>query len=204
MAKLLNINPYTPEERKLDEAVKVLKKGGVIIFPTDTVYVMGCSIHERKGIEKICQIKGVKLEKSLFTFICQNLSDAAKYAKQIPNPVFKVMKRVFPGPFTFILNASAEVPRILQYKRKTIGLRITSHQIPALLVEKLGHPMISSSLPERELEIEYSTDPSLMEEEYGKIVDIVIDGGIGDIGETTVVDCTEGEIEVIRDGIGEL
>jgi len=202
MAKLLEINPNNPENRKLADAVNILKKGGVIIIPTDTVYALACSIYERKAIEKICLIKNIKVEKSLFTFICQDLSHAAKYAKQITNSVFKIMKKVFPGPFTFILNASHEVPKILQYKRKTIGLRITDHQIPSRIIELLGHPIITSSLPEKELEIEYSTDPSLMKETYDKLVDMVIDGGIGDIEETTVIDCTENELEIVRQGKG--
>jgi len=204
MSKLIEVNTENPEKRKIDMLAANLKKGSVIIFPTDTVYAIGCSIYHKTAIERICKIKNVKLEKSLFSFICKDLSNASQYAKQIDNSIFKVMKRCLPGPFTFILKASHEVPKILQYKRKTIGIRISKHAVPTELVNALGHPLIISSLPKKELELEYYTDPSLINETYEKLVDYVIDGGIGGIEESTVVDCTAGELEIIREGMGEL
>ena len=201
---LLTINPINPEARKIQQVTDSLKRDGVIIIPTDTVYSLACSIHNRKAIERICKIKNVKVEKSLFTFICRDLSQAAIYAKQIDNSIFKLMKKSFPGPFTFILEASHEVPKVLQYKRKTIGLRIPDHEILLDLIDKMDSPLIVTSLPEKELEVEYSTDPTLMYDEYGNQVDFVIDGGIGDIEETTVLDCTGDELEIVRQGIGEI
>ncbi|MFK7899725.1 MAG: L-threonylcarbamoyladenylate synthase [Cyclobacteriaceae bacterium] len=204
MASFISINPDNPEERKIAEVVRHLQKGGVIIYPTDTVYALGCSVFDRKAIERICQIKQVKVEKSQFSFMCTDLSNASQYTKQVGSTIFKLMKKTLPGPYTFIINASGEVPKALQFKKKTVGIKIPDHRITNLLTQELGHPIISTSLPDKELEVEYYTDPSLMLDIYDKQVDVIIDGGIGEITPSTVLDCCDGDIEIVREGLGEI
>ena len=202
MALLIKIHPVNPQERLIKQVVDHLKSGGIIIYPTDTIYGMGCSIFEHKAIEKIAKFKKMDPKKNQLSFICNDLSDLSQYARQIDTPTYRLLKQNLPGPFTFILNASKEVPKILQTKKSTIGLRIPDCKIAMDIVRELGHPILSTSLPGDMIE-DY-TDPEIMVENFGHIAEIVIDGGIGGMQPSTIVDCTSGEFEIIREGKGEL
>lgn len=201
-ARLYRIHPENPEERKIREIASILRNGGLVIYPTDTVYGIGCDIFQPKAIEKIARLKNIKPEKASFAIICHDMSHLAEYAR-ISTPVFKVMKRALPGPFTFILPATSEVPRIFHNNRKTIGIRIPDHAIPRALVKELGHPILTSSIVDEDDVLEYSTDPELIFEKFGKHVDAVIDGGYGHNVASTVILCENDEFEVIRNGLGD-
>lgn len=201
-ARLFRIHPENPDERKIREIVAILREGGIVIYPTDTVYGIGCDIFQPKAIEKIAKIKNLKPEKANFAIICQDMSHLAEYAK-ISTPVFKVMKRALPGPFTFILPATSEVPRIFQNNRKTIGIRIPDHAIPKAIVKELGHPILTTSIVDEDDVLEYSTDPELIFEKFSTRVDAVIDGGYGQNVASTIVLCENDEFEVIRNGLGD-
>lgn len=201
---LLKIYPENPNPRYIRMVVECLLDGGIIIYPTDTVYGLGCDIFKLKAIERIAQIKGIKAEKANFSFICNDLSQLADYSKPIPNPIFKLMKSNLPGPFTFILNASNNVPKLIQSKKKTVGIRIPDNAIPLEIVRELGNPIMSTSIHDDDEIIEYTTDPELIYEKYNKLVDIVIDGGYGDNEPSTVVDCTVDVPIIIREGKGAL
>ena len=197
---IIRIHPDNPQERLIKQVAECLLDGGVIIYPTDTVYGFGCDIFQTKAIERICRIKGIEPAKANLSFVCSDLSDLSKYARAISTPQYRFIKTHIPGPFTFILTASKEVPKILKSKKETIGLRIPNHKITHAIAEKLGHPILSSSLPGEMLE-EY-TDPEQIYEKFEKLVDIVIDAGIGGMEYSTVIDLTEDEPVVIRQGIG--
>lgn len=197
---IIRIHPDNPQERLIKQVAECLLDGGVIIYPTDTVYGFGCDIFQPKAIERICRIKGIEPAKANLSFVCSDLSDLSKYARAISTPQYRFIKTHIPGPFTFILTASKEVPKILKSKKETIGLRIPDHKITHAIAEKLGHPILSSSLPGEMLE-EY-TDPEEIYAKFEKLVDIVIDAGIGGMEYSTVVDLTEDEPVVIRQGIG--
>lgn len=202
-ARLIKIHPDNPDPRRIQQVVEVLKQGGLVIYPTDTVYGLGCDIFHPKAIEKIARIKNLKPEKANFAFICHDMSHLAEYAK-VATPVFKVMKRALPGPFTFVLPATAEVPRLLNNKRKTIGIRIPDNQIILTLVKELGHPILTTSIVDEDDVLEYSTDPDLIFEKFQNQVDIVIDGGYGNNVASTIVLCENEEFEVVRQGLGDL
>ena len=197
---ILTIHPQDPQDRLIKKAVEVLRAGGVIIYPTDTVYGFGCDIFQPKAIERICRIKGIDPQKANLSFVCSDLSDLSKYAKSISTPQYRFIKNLIPGPFTFILPASKEVPKILKSKKDTIGLRVPDHNITHAIAAELGHPILSSSLPGDMVE-EY-TDPEYIHDKFEKLVDLVIDGGIGGMEYSTIVDMTEEEPVVIRQGIG--
>jgi tRNA threonylcarbamoyl adenosine modification protein (Sua5/YciO/YrdC/YwlC family) len=197
---IIRIHPDNPQDRLIKQVAECLLDGGVIIYPTDTVYGFGCDIFHPKAIERICRIKGIEPAKANLSFVCSDLSDLSKYARAISTPQYRFIKTHIPGPFTFILSASKEVPKILKSKKETIGLRIPNHKITHAIAEKLGHPILSSSLPGEMLE-EY-TDPEQIYEKFEKLVDIVIDAGIGGMEYSTVIDLTEDEPVVIRQGIG--
>lgn len=201
---LIQIHPDNPDAKKIAQVVDCLKKGGVIIYPTDTVYSIGCDLFNPKALERVARIKEIKLEKANFSIICHDLSHISEYAKSIENPVFKMMKKALPGPFTFILNASRNVPKIFQSKKKTIGIRVPENNIARTIVQQLGNPIVSTSVHDDDEVIEYTTDPELIHERYEKVVDMVINGGFGHIDASTVVDCTSGEPEIIRQGIGDV
>ncbi|PKP45721.1 MAG: threonylcarbamoyl-AMP synthase [Bacteroidetes bacterium HGW-Bacteroidetes-11] len=201
---LLRIYPENPSSRQIRTVVECLLDGGVIIYPTDTVYGMGCDIFKSKAIERIAQIKGIKAEKANFSFICSDLSQLSDYTRPITNDVFKLMKKNLPGPFTFILNASNSVPKLIQSKKKTVGIRIPGNNIPLEIVNELGHPIMSTSIHDDDEILEYTTDPELIYEKYKDLVDIVIDGGFGDNEASTIIDCTGIEPLIIREGKGEL
>ena len=197
---LVEINPRNIDSRLITQAVEVLKKGGLIIFPTDTVYSMGCDLRNKKALENLAKFKGIKLSKANFSIICHDLSNLSEYVKHIDRPTFKLLKHSFPGPFTFILPASKEVPKILQSRKKNIGLRIPDNLIAVAIIKTLGHPILSTSFPGDEVE-EY-TDPEIIFENWGNQIDMVVDGGIGGITPSTVVDCTTDAYQVIRQGAG--
>jgi tRNA threonylcarbamoyl adenosine modification protein (Sua5/YciO/YrdC/YwlC family) len=197
---LLTIHPQDPQDRLIKKAAEVLRSGGVIIYPTDTVYGFGCDIFQPKAIERICRIKGIDPQKANLSFVCSDLSDLSKYAKSISTPQYRFIKNYIPGPFTFILPASKEVPKILKSKKDTIGLRVPNHRITHAIAAELGHPILSSSLPGDMVE-EY-TDPEYIHEKFEKLVDLVVDGGIGGMEYSTIFDMTEVEPVVTRQGIG--
>jgi tRNA threonylcarbamoyl adenosine modification protein (Sua5/YciO/YrdC/YwlC family) len=198
---LLHIHPKDPQPRLVRTVVDTLKKGGLIIYPTDTIYGLGCDILQQSAIEKICRIKQVDPRKAQLSFICSDLSHLSDYTKQLSTPVFRLLREYLPGPFTFILPASKMVPKILQGKKDTIGLRIPDNPIALAIIEELGRPILSASLPGQLVE-DY-TDPEVMYENFRNDVDIVVDGGIGGTVPSTVVDCTGAEPVVTRQGLGE-
>jgi tRNA threonylcarbamoyl adenosine modification protein (Sua5/YciO/YrdC/YwlC family) len=197
---LISIHPRNPQERLIRQAAEILRNGGVIIYPTDTVYGLGCDIFQPKAIERVCRIKGIDPTKANLSFVCSDLSDLSKYAKSISTPLYRFIKNHIPGPFTFILPASREVPKILKSRKDTIGLRIPDHRITHALAAELGHPILSSSLPGEMVE-EY-TDPECIHDKFEKLVDLVIDGGIGGLQYSTIVDMTEEEPVITRQGMG--
>ncbi|AUC23677.1 MULTISPECIES: L-threonylcarbamoyladenylate synthase [Polaribacter] len=203
MAEFIKIYNENPNQKEIDKVVAVLKRGGLVIYPTDTVYGLGCDITNNKALEKIAQIKGVKLEKANFSFICNNLSHLSDYVKQIDSATFKVLKRALPGPYTFILPGSNNLPKVFK-KKKTVGIRIPDNNIIRTLVEALGNPIVSTSIRDEDEILEYTTDPELIFEKWSKRVDIVIDGGYGDNQGSTIIDFTDGYPEVIREGKGSL
>lgn len=197
---IISIHPNNPQERLIKQIADCLRKGGVIIYPTDTVYGLGCDIFQPNAVERICRIKGIDPEKANLSFVCSDLSDLSKYARSISTPQYRFIKQYIPGPFTFILPASKEVPKILKSKKNTIGLRVPDHVITHAIAAELGHPILSSSLPGEMVE-EY-TDPEIIHDRFGKLVDIVVDGGIGGMEYSTVVDMTDEQPEIIRQGLG--
>jgi len=197
---LLHVHPDNPNARHIKTIVECLQDGGVIIYPTDTIYGLGCNIYKHKAIERIARIKQVEPEKAQLSFVCYDLSDLSKYTRSISTPLYRLLKNYLPGPFTFILPASREVPKMIQGKKSTIGLRIPDNNIARAIVHDLGSPILSASLPGDMVE-EY-TDPELIYENFKNLVDIVVDGGIGNMIPSTVVDCTTDEYTVIRQGAG--
>jgi tRNA threonylcarbamoyl adenosine modification protein (Sua5/YciO/YrdC/YwlC family) len=197
---LLHLHPVNPQPRNIKTIVECLLDGGVIIYPTDTIYGLGCDIFQHKAVERICRIKQVDPAKAQLSFVCYDLSDLSNYTKSISTPLYRMLKNYLPGPYTFILPASKQVPKILKSKKDTIGLRIPDNTIARCLVRELGHPILSSSLPGDMVE-EY-TDPEMIHDKFEKLVDIVIDGGIGGILPSTIVDCTGEEPVVTRKGLG--
>jgi tRNA threonylcarbamoyl adenosine modification protein (Sua5/YciO/YrdC/YwlC family) len=201
---LIKIYPENPNEKAIQQAADVLRKGGIIIYPTDTVYGLGCDITNQKAIERICKIRNIKPEKANFSFICYDLSHISDYIKPIDNATFRVLKKALPGPFTFIFNASHAVPKLLSSNKKTVGIRVPDNNIAREIVKALGNPILSTSIHDEDDIIEYSTDPELIHEKYEDLVDLVIDGGYGDNIPSTVIDCTTGEFDIIREGKGQL
>ena len=203
MAQFIKLFNENPNEREIEKVIKVLKKGGLIIYPTDTVYGLGCDITNTKALEKIAKIKGVKLNKANFSFICSDLSNLSDYVKQIDSATFKILKRALPGPYTFILPGNNNLPKVFKNK-STVGIRVPDNAIIRELVKHLGNPIVSTSIYDEDDVIEYTTDPELIYEKWQDIVDIVIDGGYGDNTPSTVIDLSEGEIEIIREGKGSI
>lgn len=201
-AEFIKLYEENPEIDKIERIVRVLKSGGVVIYPTDTVYGIGCDFSNTKAVQRVCQIKNTKPQS--LSFICYDLSEIAQYTKGLNTPIFKVMKKALPGPFTFILNASNSVPKVLNAKKKTVGIRVPSNNIPREIVRSLGNPIITTSIHDEDEVLEYSTDPELIFEKYENLVDIVIDGGYGANVASTVVDCSHDDFEVIRQGLGDI
>jgi tRNA threonylcarbamoyl adenosine modification protein (Sua5/YciO/YrdC/YwlC family) len=199
---LIKIYPENPNPKDVKQVVDVLKNGGIIIYPTDTVYGMGCDITNARAVERIARFKNVQVEKSNFSFICSDLSHIAYYSKPVSNLVFKLLKSYLPGPFTFILNANSNVPKYFKGKKKTVGVRIPDNSIIIEIVRTLGNPIMSTSIHDDDEILEYSTDPELIHEKFMDIADIVIDGGYGNNVPSTIVDCTDDVPVIIRQGIG--
>ncbi len=199
---LLKIHPDNPGERHLKIIIDCLRSGGVIIYPSDTVYGMGCDITKIKAVDRVAQIKGIKREKANFSFVCSDLSQLSGYTRPIANHTYKVMRRALPGPFTFILNANNEVPHFFQSKKKTVGIRIPNHNVPIQIVEHLGNPIMTTSIHNDDEIIDYQTDPELIYEKFHRLVDIVIDSGHCGLVPSTVVDCTGDEMHIVRQGKG--
>ncbi len=199
----ITMHPQNPNPRDIDRVVAVLQRGGVVIYPTDTVYGIGCDITNVKAVERVIKLKGLKPKDAHFSFICKDLSNIADFAK-VSNPTFKLMKKNLPGPFTFILPGLHRVPDYFLSKRKTVGIRIPNHQIPLELVDRLGNSILTTSLKDNDEVVEYTTDPELIYENYKNLVDVVIDGGIGGNIPSTIVDCSGDEPVILREGLGEL
>jgi tRNA threonylcarbamoyl adenosine modification protein (Sua5/YciO/YrdC/YwlC family) len=198
---LLQVHPHDPQPRNIKTIVECLMDGGVIIYPTDTIYGLGCNIFKHKAIERICRIKNADPLKAQLSFVCYDLSDLSSYTKSISTPLYRLLKSCLPGPYTFILPASKEVPKILKSKKNTIGLRVPDNNIARTIVKESGNPILSASLPGDMVE-EY-TDPELINENFKNLVDIIVDGGPGGMLPSTVVDCTSDEPIVVRKGLGE-
>ncbi|WP_412984573.1 L-threonylcarbamoyladenylate synthase [Pontimicrobium sp. IMCC45349] len=203
MAEYVRIYEENPNPRDIDKVVKVLRSGGLIIYPTDTVYGLGCDITNIKALERVAKIKGVKLEKSNFSFICNDLSNLSDYVKQIDNATFKLLKRALPGAYTFILPGAKSLPNPFK-KKKTVGIRVPDNSIAQEIVYQLGNPIISTSIRDEDEVIEYTTDPELIYEKWKDKVDVVIDAGYGGNEASTVIDVSQGEVEVVREGKGSL
>ena len=203
-ADLIRIHPINPETRKIEQAADVLRKGGIIIYPTDTVYGIGCDLLNKRAIEKLCQITGVQARKLDLSFICNDLSHISKYVKRLDTPVFKVLKKALPGPFTFIFESSSSVPKILDVNKKTVGIRIPDNNIARMIVAVLGNPLITSSIKDDDHILEYTTDPEAIYDDFKNKVDLVIDGGPGGNMPSTVIDCTNGNFDIVRQGLGQI
>ncbi len=202
---LLQIHPENPQERFLQQAVSILKKGGVIIYPTDTVYGLGCDVYSKKAIEQICRIKNLNPKKAEFSVVCRSLSDVSQFTFPLSNQTFKMMKQTLPGPFTYILKANNKLPDTFRAKKKTIGIRIPNNTIALQLTELLGNPIISTSLNKYEDDIrEYYTNPELIYERYQSVVDCVIDGGSGGLEPSTIIDASKDPFTIVRQGKGEI
>ncbi|MCL2290483.1 MAG: L-threonylcarbamoyladenylate synthase [Bacteroidetes bacterium] len=199
----LKIYPQNPNPKAVQQVADCLRAGGIVIFPTDTIYGMGCDIYKPKAVEKIISIMGDKKKKDALSFICHDLSQLSDFTTPIENQIFKAMKRALPGPYTFILNANNHVPKMVHGAKKTVGIRVPDNDIIRAIIEELGHPVFSTSIKDDDEIVEYTTDPELIYEKYGHLVDIVVDGGYGDNVPSTIVDCTSGSIEVIREGKGD-
>ncbi len=203
MSELIKIYDENPNPKEISKVVNILKNGGLIIYPTDTVYGMGCDISNNKALEKIAKLKGVKLDKANFSFICYDLSNLSEYVKQIDTPTYKILKRALPGAYTFILNGSNRLPKVFK-KKKTVGIRIPDNNIVREIVKELGNPIVTTSIRDDDDVIEYTTDPELIFEKWRSKVDLVIDGGYGGNQASTIIDLTNDEIKIIREGKGEI
>lgn len=203
MAQFIKIYSENPNPREINKVVEVLKKGGLVIYPTDTIYGLGCDITNTKALEKIARIKGVKLDKANFSFVCNDLSHLSDYIRQINTPTYKILKRALPGPYTFILPGNNNLPKAFKNK-KTVGIRVPDNAIAREIVKELGNPIVSTSIRDDDDVIEYTTDPELIYEKWKNLVDVVIDGGYGDNQPSTVIDLSLDEIEIIREGKGSL
>jgi tRNA threonylcarbamoyl adenosine modification protein (Sua5/YciO/YrdC/YwlC family) len=201
-AELLSIHPINPEPRKINRVIEVLQKGGVIVYPTDTIYGIGCDLINKRAVERLCDIEGVKPQKMNLSFICNDLSHISEYVRNLQTPEFKILKRLLPGPFTFIFESNSNVPKILGVNKKTVGIRIPDHRIPLEIVKLLGNPLITSSIKDDDAIKEYTTDPEEIYEDFKHKVDLVINGGMGGNVPSTIVDFTGGEPIVVRQGLG--
>ena len=199
---LVKIYPENPNPREIQKVVEVLRSGGLVIYPTDTVYGLGCDVNNARAVERIAQIKGLNLKKDHLSFVCHDMSHLSLYTKALDNQVFKLLKKHLPGPFTFILPASNNVPKLFKNNKKTIGFRVPDNPIILEIVRELGNPVLSTSIKDEDEVIEYTTDPELIHEKYGDLVDLVIDGGYGGNEGSTIVDCTDYPFEVVRQGKG--
>ena len=201
---LFRINTENPEFRKIKQVTEILDKGGIIIYPTDTVYALGCDFNNRKAVDKICKLRKLDPLKARLSFICKDISQIAEYSQQIDNETFKLMKKNLPGPFTFVLKSNNQVPKMFKNRKRTIGVRIPANRIVMAILEQLGRPILTTSLKNDDEILEYFTDPIDIYDDFKKLVDAVVDGGIGGNVPSTVVDCTEDDFEILRQGAGEI
>lgn len=198
---LIHVHPQNPQDRLIRQIAEIIRKGGIVVYPTDTIYGIGCDITQAKAVERICRIKNVQPEKANLSFVCYDLSDLSQYASQLETPVYRTLKQYLPGPYTFVLPASRQVPRILKTKKDTVGIRIPDNNIARCIVKELGNPILSASLPGEQVE-DY-TDPEIIQDRIGNLVDMVVDGGIGGMIPSTIIDFSSGQAEVVRRGAGE-
>lgn len=203
-AELITIHPKNPEPRKIHHVVEVLRQGGIIIYPTDTIYGIGCDLMNRKAVERLCHVMDIKPQKLDLSFICNDMSHVSEYVRRVDTPIFKLLKKALPGPYTFILESSSKVPKITQTNKKTVGIRIPDHAIPRAIVAELGNPLITSSIKDDDKIKAYTTDPEEMFEDFQYKVDIVIDGGPGNNVPSTVIDCTTPEPTILRRAAGDV
>ncbi|ADR21696.1 threonylcarbamoyl-AMP synthase [Marivirga tractuosa] len=203
-AEFIKLFEENPDPRKIQQIVDLLKDGAVIIYPTDTIYGLGCDLTNRKAIDKLCWVKDIKPGKINLSFICEDMSHISDYVKNLSTPTFKLMKKNLPGPFTFILPANSNVPKIVNANKKTVGIRIPNNNIPIALVKALGNPLITTSIKDNDDIVEYPTDPEEIYESFKNLVDVVIDGGYGNNNPSTVIDCTKEPAEIVREGLGEI
>ncbi|OUT98061.1 MAG: threonylcarbamoyl-AMP synthase [Flammeovirgaceae bacterium TMED32] len=203
-ASFIRLYEENPDPRKITHIVNVLRNGGLIIYPSDTIYGLGCDIFNQKAVDKVRRIKNINNKKIDLAFVCYDLSHLSVYAKNVSTTVFKLMKKILPGPYTFILNASSKVPKILKVKKKKVGIRIPNNRIPREIVQELGNPIVTTSLHDDDKILEYATDPELIYEQYKNQVDLIIDGGYGDNQASTIIDYSGEELEIIREGKGEI
>ena len=203
-AVIYRIFEDNPEQTKIEETVQSFREGGVVIYPTDTVYALGCDLHNMKAIERITRIKSFTSQKPEFSIICKDISQVSQFTKVISNDIFKIMKRVLPGPYTFILEANNKIPKSINQKRKTIGIRVPDNQITLAIVENLGNPIITTSMKEEDDIVEYYTDPEDIIEKFSNQVDVIIDGGMGKNKPSTIVNCSSGHPIIIREGLGNI
>ncbi len=200
---LVKIHPDNPDPRQIKKVVECLKDGGIIIYPTDTIYGFGCDVNNKKAMEKLCRLKGLNIKKHNLSFICYDLSHISDFTKHLNTSTYKLMKKALPGPYTFILNASSSIPKLFKNKKKEIGIRIPDNNIPREIVKELGNPIVTTSVKDEDMVLEYSTDPDLIYEYFGNKVDLVISGGYGDSIPSTIIKCTDGYPEIIRKGKGD-
>ena len=201
---LLRIHQDGPDPDRVREAVAILKKDGVIVLPTDTVYSFACVLGSSKGFDRVARLKGLRSNKAHFSILCSDLSELSKYSRPVPNEIFKLMKRALPGPFTFILPSGGKVPKLFRSSKKTIGIRIPDNSIAQAIIKEIGLPLVVSSVHDPDDLLEYTTDPELIDERHGHAVDAVIHGGFGELYASTIVDCSSGVPEVIREGRGDI
>jgi len=200
---LVKIHPDNPDPRQIKKVVECLKDGGIIIYPTDTIYGFGCDVNNKKAMEKLCRLKGFNIKKHNLSFICYDLSHISDFTKHLNTSTYKLMKKALPGPYTFILNANSSIPKLFKNKKKEIGIRIPDNNIPREIVKELGNPIVTTSVKDEDMVLEYSTDPDLIYEYFGNKVDLVISGGYGDSIPSTIIKCTDGYPEIIRKGKGD-
>ncbi len=204
MSDYIKLYQEATDRKLVRNVAEILEEGAIVILPTDSVYSLACDINNEKALEKMARIRGLKLKEAEFSIVCEDLSQLSDYCKPLNNQIFKLLKRNLPGPFTFILEANSNIPKIFKKNRKTVGIRIPDNNITRLIVEELGRPLIVTSVKDDDKIIEYTTDPELILERYESQVDMVVDGGLGHNEPSTVVDCTSGDVEILREGIGEL
>ena len=200
---IVKIHPDNPDPRQIKKVVECLKDGGIIIYPTDTIYGFGCDVNNKKAMEKLCRLKGLNIKKHNLSFICYDLSHISDFTKHLNTSTYKLMKKALPGPYTFILNANSSIPKLFKNKKKEIGIRIPDNNIPREIVKELGNPIVTTSVKDEDMVLEYSTDPDLIYEYFGNKVDLVISGGYGDSIPSTIIKCTDGYPEIIRNGKGD-
>ncbi len=204
IAEFIKIHPVNPEGRKISHVVDVLRQGGIIVYPTDTIYGVGCDLMNRKSVQRLCQILDIRPQKLDLSFICNDLSHISEYVKRLDTPIFKILKKTLPGPYTYILESSSKVPKILDVNKKTVGIRIPDHNIARAIVQHLGNPLITSSIKNDDVIKEYTTNPEEIFNDFKHQVDLVIDGGPGGNIPSTVIDCTGGGITIVRKGLGDV